>query len=336
MKKNIIFLSLLLLLFICGIFYNLINLLSKDKLKDLETLTIEKSISTIKILTPFFNKAIEVADDINLLTIIESVTKTENVTSCFILDKNTKVLIHNNINEWNTEKNSDIYNNAINQKTEFLQKLSNEKSVLFSKPLINNCTLFCTISTKQAQKNAKLWKIKYFTIGSVVVFCIIIILYFLSKLLILMPFNRTKKVLENTSLQDIKNSKYNEITEIFDMEREQITKKIKTLEENNKSFSKIIEYLQQESIKDALALILLNSFNEVIYAYDYTGNILGEKFKKGSHILETTENFNLVQIIVKANEAKGKEIRELLKNHTITAISINDNNKIIGTIIKIK
>jgi hypothetical protein len=48
MKKNIIFLSFFTLLFICGIFYPIVNLLSKDKAKDLQSLILQKAQHRIK------------------------------------------------------------------------------------------------------------------------------------------------------------------------------------------------------------------------------------------------------------------------------------------------
>ncbi|MDR0800375.1 MAG: hypothetical protein LBN01_02440 [Endomicrobium sp.] len=132
MKKNIIFLSFLSLIVICGVFYPLIEFLSKDKAKDLEIMAVEKAKSALKVIVPSLNKALENSDDINLLINIESVAKIENITTCFILDKNGKVTIHNNVSEWNTERTSGIYNKAIKQKTEFLQQTSDKDFLLFS------------------------------------------------------------------------------------------------------------------------------------------------------------------------------------------------------------
>ncbi|OEG71666.1 hypothetical protein ATZ36_13565 [Candidatus Endomicrobiellum trichonymphae] len=333
MKKNIIFLSFFSLVIICGIFYPLIEFLSKDKAKDLEIMAAEKAKSALKVIVPSFNKALENSDDINLLINIESVAKIENITTCFILDKNGKVVIHNNIRERTTM----IYNRAIEQKAQSLQQALNKDFLLFSEPLISDCTLFCIFSVKKAKEISRNWKIKYYTAASSTALFIVIILYFLSKLFILLPFNRIKKSLENDkSGENIKENKYDEITDIFIAEKEKITKKIEILEEDRESLSKIIEYSQESSIKDGSAFIILNPLSRVIYAYDNTGTILKKDFEKGKHILEISENSNLVKIISKANENPGKEINESFESYAITAVSISSDGKIAGTIIKIK
>lgn len=252
------------------------------------------------------------------------------------MDKNGKVIIHNNTSEWNTEINSEIYNKAIKQRTEFLQQTANKNILLFSQPLINDCTLFCMFSIQKARENAKYWNIKYYTVFSFSALIIVILLHFLLKLLILKPFNRIKKALEHKLLEDIKKGKYNEITDIFVSEREKMAKKIEMLEEDRESLNKIIEYLQKNFSKDSLMFIILNSLNKVIYAHDKTGNILKKNIEKGKHIFEISDNSNLINITVKANENPGKEITESFENYTTTAVSINTSDKLAGTIITTK
>jgi len=338
MKKNIVLLSFLSLIVVCGAFYPLVEFFSKSKAKDLEALAVEKAKSAIKVIIPSFNKALENSDDINLLINVESVAKIENITACFILNKDGKVIIHNNTSEWNTERNSKIYNKTTKQRIEFLQQMPDKNLLLFSEPLINNCTLFCTLSVQKAKETAKYWEIKYYALFSFFAALIVIILYFLSKLLVLKPFNKTKKALEQKSTEDIKDGKYDEITDIFVTEREKIAKELEILKETKESLSKIIEYLQETSYKDSLALIILNSLNEVVYVYDNTreNDILKKDFKKGGHILEVSGNSNLVNIVTKANKNPGKEIDEIFENHKISAASIDAGGKAAGTIIKIK
>ncbi|OEG70766.1 hypothetical protein ATZ36_17490 [Candidatus Endomicrobiellum trichonymphae] len=337
MKKNIIFLSFFLLIIICGIFYPLIEFISKDKAKDLEIMAVEKAKSALKVIVPSFNKALENSDDINLLINIESVAKIENITTCFILDKNGKVIIHSNISKWNTERTSRTYNRTIEQKTQSLQQTPNKDFLLFSEPLIGDCTLFCIFSVKKAKEISRNWKIKYYTAASSAALLVVIILYFLSKLFIVLPFNKIKKSLENNkSDENIKENKYDGITNIFMAEKEKITKKIEILKEDRESLSKIIEYSQETSIKDSSAFIILNSLNRVVYAYDNTGTILKKDFKKGGHILEISENQDLVKTISKANENPGKKINESFESYMISAVSISADGKTAGTIIKIK
>lgn len=336
MKKNIMFLSFFSLLFVCVIFYPAANLLSKNKSKDLEAITVEKAKSAVEALTPYFSKAILNSDDISLVTAIDNIRKIENITSCFVLDKNGKMLIPSNANKWDTEKNTMIYNNATKNKTGLLQQTSEKETLLLSESLAENHTLFCMISVQKTSKSAKYWKIKYYTIASFVAVLIIIVFYFLSRLLILMPFIRIKKSLEDKSHGNTETGDRNEITDIFDSQRDKIAKKIQILKDENESLSKIIEYLQHTSVKDRLAFIILNSLNETVYAYDNTKDILKDNFEKGSHLLEITKVHDLIQIVEEANENQEKEIKKIIRNYIITAISISEKGKVVGTIIKVK
>jgi hypothetical protein len=333
MKKNVIFLSFFTLFFICGLFYPIVNLLSKDKAKDLQSLVLEKTQSALRATIPHLNKAIQDSDDISLLSNIESLASAPNITSCFILDENNKVIIHNNTTEWNTEKHAKIYKKAVTQKEELVQKMLDDNFFLLSEPILNDCTLMCIVSVQKNKEIVKYWQIKYYSIASAVTILIIIIIYFLSKLLILSPFNRIKRSLQNKQEND---AKYNEITDIFKTERDKISKQIEKLEENNESFIKIIEYLYATSIKDSLALILLNSSNEIIYSYDSTGKIIKNNItKNNNHIIEAIKDPNIVNIVIKANEDPDKKISKALENYKISVISINKDNKIAGTVIKI-
>jgi hypothetical protein len=334
-KKNIIFLSFFTLLFICGIFYPIVNLLSKDKEKDLQNLTLGKAQATLKTTIPYLNKAIQNSDDISLLSNIESLTKSANIMSCFILDKNSKVIIHNNTNEWNTEKNADIYNKAVMQRKELVQEMHDNNFLLLSEPVANDYTLICVVSIQKIKELVKYWQIKYCSIASGLTMLIIIIIYLLSKLLILSPFNRIKKSLENNT-GTIKNEKYNEITDIFTTEREKISKRIEKLEEDNESLIKIIEYSHAASIKDSLAFIILNSSNEVVYSHDSTGKVIKNTLMKNKqHLLEAVKDPNIVKVIIKANENPGSKITGTSGSYKISAVSINKDGKIIGSIVKI-
>ncbi|MDR2818375.1 MAG: hypothetical protein LBB37_02920 [Endomicrobium sp.] len=327
MKKNIIFLSFLTLSFICGIFYPIVNLLSKDKAKNLQNLTLEKAQTALITTIPYLNKSIQNSDNISLLSNIESLVNIPNITSCFILDKNSKVIIHSNINEWNTEKPTNIYNEAVMHRKKLVQKMPDDNFFLLSQPVANDYTLMCIVSVQKSKEIAKYWQIKYYSIASAVAMLIIIIFCFLSKLLILFPFNRIKKILENKS--------GNAINE-FTIERDKISKKIEKLEEDNENLIKIIEYYHASSIKDNLAFILLNSSNDVVYSHDSTGKIIKPNLTKNKqHILEAVKDPNIVKVVIKANETPENKVTETSGSYKISAVSINKNSKIVGTIVKI-
>jgi hypothetical protein len=335
MKKNVIFLSFLLLIILCGIFYPLTNFLSKNKTKELEFLETEKARAQITALFPYFNKALENSDDINLITNIENLAKLENITSCFILDSKQKVFIHNNTSQWNTEKNSQIYNTAITQKMYSLQKTTNPEILLISQPLALDYTLFCTMSIKKALENKKYWQIKYYTIMTSITILTIVVFYFLAKLIILLPFNRTKKYLEKQYLKDHNDDNFNDITDIFIKQKDKETQKIQTLLQENKSLSKIIEYLNEHNKDKNLALIILDSFKQIVYAYDKTKIFLKENFSLNKHIFESSSNTTIINMVSLLNQNLNDKVTEHFQGFTITALTIKDKNRLLGIIIKI-
>jgi hypothetical protein len=335
MKKNIIFLSFFLLIILCTVFYPLTIAVSKNKAKELKFLETEKVKAQINALLTYFNKAIENQDDINLITNIENLLKLENITSCFILDSKNKVLIHNNTSQWDREKNSQIYNTAIAKKVYTIQKTDNAEILLLSQPLISDYTLCCVVSIKKALENAKYWQIRYFTISISSTILILILFYFLTKLIILSPFNRIKKSLEDQYLKDYTDNSYNEITDIFIKQKDKESKKIQMLLQENKNLNEIIKYIQNEYKENNLALIILNSFKHILYAYDDTKIFLKENFKINNHIFESSSNTTLINMISFLNQNLNYEVIEHFQNFTITAQTINNNNTLFGIIIKI-
>ncbi len=334
MKKNIVALSFFSFLVICGSFYLLVSLLTKYKEQDLEKLTIEKTRSAVTVIIPSINKALENGDDIALLINIESLSRFENIASSFILDQNNKVIIHNKTDQWNTERKSDIYERAAGYGADLVQATTDKELMLFSAPLEMKHTLCCIISMQKAHENAKYWKIRYFTVAAAFALLITIILYFLSKLFVLLPYRRTKAALEKSSAEEIRKDGYNEITDIFLTENEKAAKKISMLEEDNESLSKIIEHYSGAKNEEYAVFIILNSLNNIVYAVDETGIFLKEEFSKGSHILETAANAEIIKLIEKAGKKPGEEVFADINNIPVTAISIGKEDEIYGTIIK--
>ncbi|MDR1417778.1 MAG: hypothetical protein LBI80_01250 [Endomicrobium sp.] len=335
MKKNIIFLSFFLFIILCVVFYPLTITISKNKAKELQFLETEKIKAQINALLPYFNKAIENQDDINLIINIENLLKLENIISCFILDSKNKVLMHNNTSQWDKEKNSQIYNTAITKKAYTVQKTDNIEILLISQPLISDYTLCCIVSIKKALENAKYWQIRYFTISISSTILILILFYFLAKLIILFPFNRIKKSLEDQYLKDYTDNNYNEITDIFIKQKDKEFKKMQILLQENKSLNEIIKYIQNEQKENNLALIILNSFKQIVYAYDDTKIFLKENFKINNHIFESSTNTVLIKIVSFLNQNLNDKVIEHFQNFTIKAQTIKNNNILFGIIIKI-
>ncbi|MCL2390359.1 MAG: hypothetical protein FWC88_02920, partial [Endomicrobia bacterium] len=283
---------------------------------------------------PAINRAVGNSDDIALISYIENIAKVENISSCFILDKNNKVIIHNNTREWNSVKKGSIYDRAVKYDGELIQFMPDDNFMLFSTPIAKSYTLCCVFSVQKAKDDARYWRIKYFTIAAVMLFLITAIFYMLAKLLIVFPFNRMKKSLEQSTANEIKKGAYNEITDIFATEREKYDKAINALVADKESLTKIIEYLYAPDSRHR-ALIILNSSNNIVFAYDKTGKFLKKDFEKGKHIVESSLNPNIIELVYKAAERNGKEIESVSEGYEITVMSIADRNKLYATIIKI-
>jgi len=334
MKKNVIALSFIVFIVVCGVFYGLTELLSRYKTRDLEDAVTEKAKTAVHMALPSINKSIENSDDIGLLLNIETLAKIENINSCFVLDRNNKVIIHNNTNEWNQERKSENYDRAINYNGELLQTTPDPDHLLFSAPLAKDYTLCCIISTQNASDTARYWKIKYFTVAGAAAVLITLLLYLFAKLLIVFPFNRTKKALERESAENMKKGKYDEITDIFLKENEKAGQLVKSLEADKESLSKIVEYYAGGSAEGLSLFMILDSVNNIIYASDKTGKILKPEFAKGSNILEAAANAGILKIVEKANETPQTEIEAELSELEIKAVSIGDSGILYGTIIK--
>ncbi|MDR2427104.1 MAG: hypothetical protein LBD46_08025 [Endomicrobium sp.] len=333
MKKNIIALNFSFFLILAGAFYLLTYQLVKYKTEDLENLTIEKARSAVRVSVASINRAIQNSDDISLLTNIESISKLENVTSAFILDRNNAVIIHNNTNEWNSMRKGDIYDRSVSYDGELLQLSYDNDHILFSSPLTNDYTLCCIFSMQKANENAKYWTIKYFTVAAITAVILIFILYFLSKLFVIAPFNRTKKKIEQVVVETYKDGKYDEIADMFATENEKSLQKIKSLQDDKKKLTKIIEYYLRANSQNYQMFIILDSSNNIIYAYDKMKKFLKEDFTQDSNILEASANAEILQLISKSSLTPETEITEIIDENAVTSLSLGEKENIFATIL---
>lgn len=335
MKKNIILLNFVFLLVIGGVFYFSAYRLSKLKASDLEHLAIEKARSAVKVSVPSINRAIKNSDDISVLTNVESISKLENVSSAFILDGDNTVIIHNNTNEWNSKREGDIYDRALKYKGELLQLSYDKDHILFSVPVDKGYVLCCIFSTLQASEKAEYWKIKYFTVAAALCAVLIIILYFLSKLFIALPFERTKKKIEKGAIEASKGEKYDEIADMFATENEKARQKIKALQQDKNSLTKIIEYYLGRELRNYKLLIILDSSNGIVYSYDNTDKFLKKDFSENGNILEAALLPEIIDMVSKSYEIPGTEVNGFIGEDTVTALALGEKDKIFATIIKI-
>lgn len=335
MKKNIILLNFVFLLVMGAVFYLSAYQLSKLKASDLEHLAIEKARSAVKVSVPSINRAIQNSDDISVLTNVESISKLENVASAFILDGNNTVIIHNNTNEWNSKREGEIYDRALKYKGELLQLSYDKDHILFSVPVDKGYVLCCIFSTRKASEKAGYWKIKYFTVAAVTGAALIIILYFLSKLFIVLPFQRTKRKIEKGAFEASKEEKYDEIADMFATENEKARQKIKALQQDKDNLTKIIEYYLGRQLRNYKLLIILDSSNGIVYSHDDTGKFLKKDFSENSNILEAALLPEIIDMVSESYEIPGTEVSGFIGEDTVTALALGEKDKIFATIIKI-
>jgi hypothetical protein len=337
MKKNIVFLSIALLAVLCAAFYFLASALAEYKTSELESSVIEKTRAAVGAAKRHINISIENSDDIGLLSDIESLSKLENINSCFILDRDNKVIIHNNTSDWNSTRKSEIYDRAVNYDGELVQSTPDKDHWLFSSPLSKDYTLFCIVSVQKALETANYWKIKYFTVAALTASAVTVIFYFLAKLFIVFPFNRTKKRIEQACADNLKNEKYDEISDLFMTESRKAEQKTSLLEKENESLAEIIKYCFSPLERDYDVIIALDCDNNIAYAYDRSGTILKKDFTKGGNIIESVLNGDFLRALSLAGETPGNEIFENSEKFAISAFSIpKAGGKISGTLIKAK
>lgn len=334
MKKNVFALSFFTFLVIAAFFYLFSELLSRYKAEDLEKLSVEKTRAAVNVSIPSINKAIESSDDIAMLVNIETLSRLENISSCFILNRNNNVIIHNNPAEWNSERKSPAYDRAVNYDAQLVQQTPDPDHLLFSAPIANDYTLCCIVSIQKAKENAKNWKIRYYTIAATSAFAISFLVYFMAKLLIVLPFRKTKKALEEASADSIKNGKYNEITDLFLKENEKNSQIIKALEENKTDLLAIVRHLAVSYTSGLKAFIILDSDDNIVYAFDSSGKILKEGFKSGQNIVEAASMPELVKAVSEMKD-KQREISETLGEMSLKINPVINEDKILAATIKI-
>jgi len=199
MKRNIIVLSLIVFFITAGISYFVIEILYRHNLKESMNYLKDYSVSVVDSVAPEIKASFSKSDDIGLLYSINKLSKFKNITESFILNKDLTVVIHNDSSKWNKKYSDPIYQNAVSAKSGMVIPLPNSAGFLYSIQ-IDDANTLCVISSAQnilARLNT--WKIKLYEFSFVLSLIFLFFIYYLSKFLFLVPFNKTKKSL---SLKD--------------------------------------------------------------------------------------------------------------------------------------
>lgn len=334
MKKNIFFVSFFLLILLASCLYFITEYIFSNRLNFNINSLKENSFSYIEVISPEIKAAFLKADDIALLYNIEKISKLNNISEAFILNKNMEILIHNDSQQWNKKYDSIIYQNAIDSNKKTIQNIS-QYQFLYSLPINDSSILCVNISFDKLIKDYTNFKIRLYILFGILTLLIVFISSKLLNFFFLRPFNKTKQYLAMNETK--KKTIY---SEIVNMAR-------KDIENNNEQITD--EQLDKENIKDLFNFVLKNSLeqeNNILAIFDTStktlyckdkDKVLFEEQRNNTHIVNATTNVKLIkavsEIMEKRNLATETEITESNLNIKIVPI-INDKNIFIGTIIK--
>ncbi|MDR0485999.1 MAG: hypothetical protein LBH29_04660 [Elusimicrobiota bacterium] len=327
MKKNIVFTIMLIFAanlsffgFLCGKFLEYKN-----------NAAIQASISNVKsaisVLLPHLSVAINDLDDIALINGVQSLTKIQSVSSSFILNNKGKTIISDGINQINKTEEEQIYQNALKKGAENLQKTETPFVYALSYPLRSGYFLFCIISNKEIQNQNNL---KYYLAALAVAFFMSIILSFILNFLLFSPFGKSlnyikgyisggflqaekrgdresgaaKSVLLHSFIAKARNllsfdfkKENRNIYELFLTFQESKLKQLDLIENRDKTlFYALLRYFEAEA--DTVgAFIVLDSLNNIVFAFDKTKKVLKEDFKRGNNIVESILDIKALEFI---------------------------------------
>ncbi|MDR3243140.1 MAG: hypothetical protein LBT79_00145 [Elusimicrobiota bacterium] len=329
MKKSVFILSFLVFI-LSGVFlYFAVEFLSKDKENDIINLNIEKAKTSIYASVSQINKSIDNSDEMGLLISSQLLSKTENISSVYITDKAGGQIIPNNAANLNGEYD-EAEQNAKNSQTDLVQKTQEKNIVLISVPLSQGYTLFCLLSTQSSVKYAHRSKIVYYVGAGVFDLLIFILMYILSKIFIIFPFNRKTKALQKAK-DDIKSM--DKSVSDKEMENKKNSDIASSLQKENKNLTAIINYFSKEALKEQAVFIILDSDNNIICAFDKTSKILREDFQAGDNISKSVLSEDFLKAVKKSNSQLHSNIEYEVDSISLSIISIAYQETLSAVII---
>ncbi|MDR2860879.1 MAG: hypothetical protein LBV66_03490 [Elusimicrobiota bacterium] len=328
MKNKINFISKINLVVLSAIFCIIALFFHYQREKDLQKFSISQAQEMIQLNLNSINSAISSSDDLRLFSLLESLSKTKSILSCFITDKDAKIILHNDISRVGSQNKGEKYVNALGKKAAFLQKGESKGFFLYSIPVANGNTLFALISTN----TLKIWKLLYIIFALILAFLLTAAFYFALKKFILIPFEKTRTEFEQGRI-DEGDSHRSEVSDILIRERRKSEKVVNLLKANELSLTVLIEYFCKEYSKDLSVFIVLNSFNNIVFAYDKTGKILKDASSIGKNIVEQVVNPDLLNAVSQSNDNPNAEIKTSINDLTLKVLTILKDKEVSGTII---
>jgi len=307
--------------------YFLVELVYINRLNKSINIAEDTSISLVDIISPEIKASFLKTDDISLLYSIERLSKIKNVIEVFILDKDLNISIHNDSSKWNKKYSDNIYVNAMASKNKLIQPFQSSYNVLYSLPINENATLCSIFSLNDIYNDFKIWKIKLYVFTFILSLIISICVYYLSILLFLRPFIKTKKYL---SLNE-KNKKtiYSELINMV-----AINNKKDDMDCKNDKLKELLNYILKSYLQHSDdVFIVLDNTAKIIYCFD-TDKVLLNKQDINIHIVNATKNIDIIQNISKIVENPESIVNIDIENLKVNLIPIkNESDNFLGILI---
>ncbi|WP_413852639.1 hypothetical protein [Candidatus Ruminimicrobium bovinum] len=295
MKKNIFLIASISFILVFTVLYILITFNYDIRLKTAIENEKQTAASYLTIAANELKNNYLKSDDISLLYSTEYFSKIKNISEVFILDKDSTISMHNDSSKWNKKLFGNIYSNVINSKEQLFQSV-NDNITLYSFPVDDNGFICFVLSFEDITNNYSAWKNKLYLCSLIISLIISIIIYLLCYILLLKPFTETKKIL---TVKD--NNKRTIYFELIDMVKQCSVENKKEIKNSN-NLPLIIDKLNTK--KDIISV--LDSKANIIYISN-TGNKIFKSSKNNIHIMEATNNSEIIKTVSDLLENKKNE-----------------------------
>ncbi len=295
MKRNIIFLSLIFFLITAGFSYFIIELLYNNNLKESKNTLKDYSVAFIDSAAPEIKAAFSKSDDIGLLYSISKLSKFKNITESFILNKDLTVVIHNDSSKWNLKYSQPVYQNAVSAKSAMLSVLPDSAGFLYSIPIDNSNVLCAVISYQTVETGLNAWKIKLYVFAFVLCLILFMFIYYVSKILFLVPFNKTKKAL---SMKDkAQKNIYSELIDMVMVDVNNLSSDLSAASDTSILAKQLLAYVAKNyvSVKSDVFAVL-DCGAKTVYCFDEEGLLFKDK-TKNTHVFNAVNNAGIIKHI---------------------------------------
>ncbi|MDR2772453.1 MAG: hypothetical protein LBB93_03190 [Elusimicrobiota bacterium] len=327
MKKNIGLISkaafVVLAIVLCFIAYFVYG----QRKNDAQKAGLDEAKSLVLLNVGAINSAISNSDDIKLFSILESLSKTNNIVLSFIVDKEGKVVLSADMSR-KADIDTQKYKAGLDKTQPFVQKADEKDNFIYYFPAVANHKIIALISTQKNLQGVQNWLTIYLAFALIIAFVFAAGLFFALKKFILVPFEKTKSDFEQGRLD----SGSDEISNILMRERKKSEKTVNLLKTNETSLTGLLSNFCQEKLADFAFIAVLNSLNNIVYAGGTADGLLKDG-AIGKNIVEATSDTAVLDAISKANEEPKVEIQISINGINLSIVSLSENGVLLGTII---